>query len=273
MKNLLTRTLTGFFIVLIVLGGLWLHPITFFLVTLTIVIGLQLEMNTLFFRENSIEYLFKGLLLSVPVFLVSPFIAIGALPSSILLVSILLLILISISEIYKRGDRHFESISKLLTLVVYTTIPYLLMIFSVFSKGSTSIEFSPALVIAFFILLWINDTGAYLFGITIGRHKLFERISPRKTWEGFIGGVALTLVAAWLLWKVLNIYTLGDWLLLGLLVSVFASFGDLFESLLKREAGVKDSGSILPGHGGLLDRFDGVTFAFPVFYLYITFFG
>lgn len=273
MRNFLTRTLTGFFIVLIVLGGILIHPITFILVGLAIIIGSQFELGRMIFPVKSREYLIKGLFISVPAFLVSPFIAAGILSESILLIPVLILILVLISELYSKGSKHFESLSKLLLMAVYTTMPYVFIVFSAFSKSEGFSGFSPDLVAAFFVLLWINDTGAYLTGIAFGKHKLFERISPKKTWEGFVGGVALTIVAAWFTGVLLGSYSQADWVVAGLIISVFGTFGDLFESQLKREAGIKDSGSILPGHGGFLDRFDGLTFAFPVFYIFIIFFG
>ncbi len=273
MRNFLTRTLTGFFIVLIVLGGVLIHPLTFILVGLAIIIGSQIELSRMVFPVRSREYLIKGLLISVPTFLVSPYIASGILSESILLIPVILLILVLISELYTKGDNHFESISKVLLMVVYTTMPYVFMVFAAFSYDKGISGFSPELVAAFFVLLWVNDTGAYLLGVAFGRHKLLERISPKKTWEGFIGGVLLTLVAAWFAGKLLGSYSQADYLIAGLIVSVFGTFGDLFESQLKREAGIKDSGSFLPGHGGFLDRFDGLTFAFPALYIFITFFG
>jgi len=273
LRNFLTRTITGFFIVLIVFGGIVIHPITFILVGLAILIGSQLELNRILFSSKGRENLIKSLMISVPTFLLSPYIAAGILSESLLLVPVLLFVLIFIAELFTKGNNHFESLSRVLFMVVYSTMPYLFMVFSAFSNMKGFSGFSPDLVAAFFVLLWVNDTGAYLLGVLFGRHKLFERISPKKTWEGFIGGALLTLVAAWFAGKLLGSYSQTDWLITGLIVSVFGTLGDLFESQLKRDAGIKDSGSILPGHGGVLDRFDGLTFAFPVLYIYIIFFG
>ena len=136
-----------------------------------------------------------------------------------------------------------------------------------------SIDFSPETGIAFFILIWINDSGAYLLGSSIGKHSLFERISPKKSWEGFFGGLVLTLLVAWFIGPYFSGISRVSWLIVALIVSLGSTYGDLFASVLKRNAGVKDSGKILPGHGGFLDRFDGVAIAFPLVYLYLTFFG
>ncbi len=135
------------------------------------------------------------------------------------------------------------------------------------------IFFSPGIIIGFFLLIWANDTGAYLTGATLGRHKLFERISPKKTWEGFFGGLIIAVAAAWLFSGWLGIVDSMQWVVIALIITIAGTYGDLVESMLKRSTGVKDSGTVLPGHGGFLDRFDSTIVAFPLVYLFITLFG
>ena len=124
--------------------------------------------------------------------------------------------------------------------------------------------------LSIFIFLWLSDTGAYCVGSLIGKHRLFERISPKKSWEGFWGGIAFNLVLAYILSTQFNVLSQLEWYGLAITVSIFATLGDLCESLLKRTLQIKDSGSILPGHGGMLDRFDSSLMAIPaaVVYLY-----
>ncbi|MBI5009532.1 MAG: phosphatidate cytidylyltransferase [Bacteroidia bacterium] len=129
------------------------------------------------------------------------------------------------------------------------------------------------MIIGFFLLIWANDTGAYLVGASIGRHKLFERISPKKSWEGFFGGIILAVAAGWFLSGWLGVVDRFHWVMIAIIVSVAGTYGDLIESMLKRSLGVKDSGTIMPGHGGFLDRFDSAIISFPLVYLFISLFG
>jgi len=125
-------------------------------------------------------------------------------------------------------------------------------------------------LLGFFLLIWANDSGAYIVGSLVGKNKLFERISPKKTWEGFLGGGFFALMFAWLISYFVTEISLIDWLVVALITFVFGTFGDLIESLLKRMVKVKDSGNILPGHGGILDRFDSMIIAAPMVFIYLV---
>lgn len=127
----------------------------------------------------------------------------------------------------------------------------------------------PWFLLALFILVWMNDVFAYIVGTTLGKHKLSQKLSPKKSWEGSIGGVIFTVLAAWIFSMIVPELTLIQWLAFGLIVSLTANFGDLAESMLKRSAGVKDSGKLFPGHGGVLDRFDAVLFATPFVFFFL----
>jgi phosphatidate cytidylyltransferase len=128
---------------------------------------------------------------------------------------------------------------------------------------------TPNILVGFFIILWIYDSGAYVFGVSFGKHRLFERISPKKSWEGFIGGSIVAISAANVISVFFTELRLFDWLIISAIIIVFGTFGDLVESLLKRELNIKDSGNILPGHGGILDRFDGIFLSVPIIFAYL----
>jgi phosphatidate cytidylyltransferase len=133
---------------------------------------------------------------------------------------------------------------------------------------------NPLLLLAIFIFIWLNDTGAYCVGSLIGKHRLFERISPKKSWEGFWGGLILCVISGIAIATWLNSYFNGPqlygWIVLAAIVSIFSTWGDLCESLIKRSIGVKDSGKILPGHGGILDRIDSLLLVSPTALLFFT---
>ena len=171
-----------------------------------------------------------------------------------------------VSELFVFSERSMERmITALFTQVVFV-LPFSLLGW----MGTRYGNYEPWLVMGFFVLLWVNDTGAYLAGRSLGRTKLAPAISPGKTVEGFIGGVLLAFAAAWVLSATTaHVLPLRDWMVMAACVAVFSNAGDLMESILKRRCGVKDSGKLLPGHGGVLDRFDGVLLSVPVIVAYL----
>jgi len=161
--------------------------------------------------------------------------------------------------------------SKYLYLLGYITLPFVFIVKISFGTN----DYNPKIIIGLFILIWTNDTFAYLVGKSIGKHKLFERVSPKKTIEGFLGGVVFAAFAGFLISKfyiqpnpAFSSKSILIWTIIALIVSVFGTIGDLIESKFKRIAGVKDSGSIMPGHGGILDRLDSVIFVAPIIFLF-----
>lgn len=170
-------------------------------------------------------------------------------------------------ELYLHEKDAFNHLCHSLTAQVYIALPLgLLNIIN---------TISAPIVLMMFILIWLNDTGAFLVGSTFGRHRLFERISPKKSWEGFWGGMAFCIAASAAVCIInlsitADIMSMGYWIGYGVLVSVFATWGDLVESMIKRTIGVKDSGNILPGHGGILDRIDSLLFVIPITFIYIV---
>ena len=176
---------------------------------------------------------------------------------------------IFIWELYRKSVAPFANIGYTFLGVIFVVIP-----FSFFhALGYTRLlgDYSFHIPLGFFIMLWANDTGAYLSGYFFGRTKLFERHSPKKTWEGFIGGVLVACLAGYILSIFYTDLAWYHWVTIGALIGCFGTLGDLVESMFKRSINVKDSGNILPGHGGLLDRFDGLLIAAPIVYTYLYF--
>jgi len=167
--------------------------------------------------------------------------------------------------LFQKRTLPFNDIAYTFLGILYVVVPF----FAFISLGFVQGNFNYAIPLGFMILLWTNDTGAYLAGRSFGKRKLFERISPKKTWEGFVGGVLLAVVVALNLEKYFGALLTWQWVALAVIIGVFGTLGDLVESMLKRSLHVKDSGSILPGHGGLLDRFDGLLVAAPLVYLFL----
>jgi phosphatidate cytidylyltransferase len=188
-----------------------------------------------------------------------------------------LLILLFISQLYSSDHYSFRAIAYTITGVVYIALPFALCTGLMFPSADGRFlnpddKYMPDLLLGFFILMWTNDTFAYLTGIAFGRHRLFERISPKKSWEGFIGGFVCTVALSLLIARWLDILPFYHWMAVAAITVVFGVYGDLIESLLKRNLKIKDSGHFLPGHGGILDRFDSVLLAAPMVFFYLKLF-
>ena len=197
----------------------------------------------------------------------------GVAKSVVFIPYLITIIYLLIAELYLKQDDPVQDWAYTMLSQMYIALPFsMLNVLAFTSDSSGVVVFNTLLPLSVFVFLWMNDTGAYCVGSLIGRHKLFPRISPGKSWEGSIGGAVVVLAVA----AAISIYiddvmlTLPQWLGLGLVVVVFGTWGDLVESLFKRTLGIKDSGNILPGHGGMLDRFDSSLLAIPaaVVYLY-----
>lgn len=175
-----------------------------------------------------------------------------------------------IYELFSKAEIPMENWGRTLVSLVMISLPFSL-IANMLRLGEWEVH--RWVVLALFVCIWANDTGAYCVGSLIGRHKMFPRVSPGKSWEGLVGGFVFSLLAGYIFSLCVADYALWQWLLIALFCSVFGTFGDLLESLLKRTMGIKDSGKFLPGHGGVLDRFDSVLLAAPSIWILLMIFS
>jgi phosphatidate cytidylyltransferase len=186
---------------------------------------------------------------------------------------LVLLIYLMVSELYAKKENPVNNWAYTMLSQMYVALPFALLNTLTFhyNKAEDAVDYNAILPLSVFIFTWLNDTGAYCAGTLFGKHKLFERISPKKSWEGSVGGGAATIASSFVFAGFSSILTTPGWVGLALVVVLFGTWGDLTESLFKRHLGIKDSGAILPGHGGLLDRFDSILIAVPaaVAYLFI----
>jgi len=267
-KNFFQRTLTGFvFVIVLVVGILW-NPISFFILFLLIEILALREFFIFAIRSRSLPQKYYGSVVGASFFIagfVWQFFNSGYYFSLLL---IPLVTFIFVFELYRNHRHPILNIATTLMGILYVSVPITLLNHIVFLDGT----YNGKILLGIFVLIWASDTGAYLFGITFGKHRLFERISPKKSWEGFFGGVAVSQLGAYLLAIYLDNLSHTQWGIIALIVVVFGTLGDLIESMMKRSVGVKDSGKMLPGHGGILDRFDSFIFAVPVIFTYLYFF-
>lgn len=274
MKNLIIRALTGIIFVVVLVSAICIHPI-FFLILFCIITGLTLwEFGGLVKHyENANLQQAVNVLGGVYLFIATFVYANGLTDGKIFLPYLLFIMLTMIAELYYKAPNPINNWAFTLFAQIYCAGTFSMLNFIGAEPGTPGVmSYTPLFIMAIFIFVWLDDTGAYLVGSLIGKRKLFERISPKKSWEGFFGGLILVLASsqafAWFAPEISRL----NWLGLATTVVLFGTWGDLIESLLKRTLGVKDSGHILPGHGGMLDRFDSVMLAVPASYIYIELF-
>ncbi len=277
MSNLQQRLITGFFFVVTLIGGMLWHPVSYGLLFLAITVLSLLEFYKLI--KNSAwglqPQVITGVVAGIVLYATNYAVAFNHANSRILALNSIPILAIFIGELYRKQQNPFGNIAFTLLGVAYLALPYALVPYlatHINGSGGTG-EFYPWLIFGCFMIVWANDSWAYLGGRWLGKHKLFERISPGKTWEGSIVGGIVALLFAYLMSIFLPKYTLIDWLSIAAIMIVTSTLGDLVESMLKRSLGVKDSGNMLPGHGGILDRFDGMYLAIPAIWAYLTLFA
>ncbi len=235
-----------------------------------ILVGSLFEFYRLSLKVRVRPQMFLGVALGLLLFLCTYLHASGSVDLPIMFYAFIPLSMgVFVVEMYRNHSRPFTNIAYTLLGIVYIAGPLSLMNYIAFTPSIGGATYDFGLVLGFFLLLWANDTGAYLVGMSIGKHRLFPRISPKKSWEGFFGGIAIAMGMGALLSQLFTDLPIHVWLVMALIVSVAGVFGDLIESMYKRSLQVKDSGNIMPGHGGFLDRFDAVFFASPIVFVYL----
>ena len=273
-NNLIQRTITGIVFVAVLVGCILWSPISFSLL-FTLIAALSVhEFGHLMNVYNGVSmnktitalggaYLFMAL---------GSF-CIGATDARIFLPYLFLLIYLMITELYLKRTNPLGNWAYSMLSQLYIALPFALLNILAYhnSPENSSVTYNPILPLSIFVFIWLSDTGAYCVGSLIGKHRLFERISPKKSWEGSFGGAVLSIASSLIFAHCYPFFSIGQWAGLAAVVVVFGTWGDLTESLMKRQLGIKDSGNILPGHGGMLDRFDSALMAIPaaVIYLYV----
>lgn len=268
MNNFYKRSLTGIVFVLVLGGGILINPFTFFaLIAVIVTLGIA-EFYRLIDTTTVKANQTLGIATSLLLLTVACLYALGYATAAWFWMVSPLISATFIAELYRKHSTPFQNIAITLFGVIYIAVPFALLILLGFPEQTFS-GYKPSLVIGFFFLLWANDTGAYLTGISIGKHPMFPRISPKKSWEGFTGGLLFTLLIAFIISKYFIALQRLDWIIIAIIICIFGVWGDLIESMLKRSLNIKDSGNILPGHGGILDRFDSVLFSAPIVFVYL----
>jgi len=261
------RAITGFFFIIVMLASVLLDHYVFGVFYLLLSGFALWEFYGLIKQAGIKPDKLTGLLNGAFIYIVFALVTYNSDYHKLIFLLPITLSAVFIQELFKKHASPFTNIAYTYLGLIFTIIPFTFFHALAYVGGTFNFHFP----MAFLLLLWANDTGAYLVGSKFGRTKLFERHSPKKTWEGLIGGILITALAAYIISLYYTDISLEHWIWIGVLISCFGTTGDLIESMFKRSIDVKDSGGILPGHGGLLDRFDGLLIAAPIVYAYLYF--
>lgn len=263
-----TRAITGLFFVAVMLGSFFAGSVTF-----TVFYGLLSllclqEFYNLLKKSGQQPNMFTGLLNGACIYaaFAASFYFDTVLIHKIIFLLVLPLTAVFVQELYKKSEQPFANMGYTFLGLIITIIPFTFFHTLAFV---TNAGFNFHIPMGFLLMLWANDTGAYLVGRQFGRTKLFERHSPKKTWEGFIGGILISALAGYVISLYFTELPWRNWVSVAIIIGVVGTAGDLVESMFKRSINIKDSGGILPGHGGLLDRFDGLLLSAPVVFVYL----
>lgn len=273
MKNFIQRAITGILFVAVLAGCLLYSPLSFG-VLFTLIAALSVHEFATLVNQHAGVSMNKTVASLGAAYLVLAFMGFCTSASSpvIFLPYLLILLYLMIAELYLKKENPIANWAYTMLSQLYVALPFaLLNVLAFHNDADNVVSYNPILPLSIFVFIWLSDTGAYCIGTLFGKHRLFERISPKKSWEGSIGGAVVSLASAFALAAWFPIMETWQWAGLALVTVVFGTWGDLTESLLKRQLGIKDSGTLLPGHGGMLDRFDSVMMAIPAAAAYLYF--
>lgn len=267
MNNFVKRSLSGFIFIALIIGSIILNPYPFALVFAMFCGWSVWEFHKLSNNQKDVEVVqWTGLVGGVLLFAASFVVASGVSSAPVYSIYGIYVVLVFISELYRKKQNPINNWAYFIMGQIIVALPFSLLNFILYMDG-----WKPLLLLSVFLTIWINDTCAYLVGVTFGKNRLFERISPKKSWEGFFGGALGALLSGYVFSIYIPEISLVGWFIFAEIVVIFGTFGDLIESLMKRTVDVKDSGDVIPGHGGLLDRFDSMLFAAPLIFIYLSY--
>jgi phosphatidate cytidylyltransferase len=277
MSNLLQRIITGVLGATFMLLGIWFNYISFVSIFFLVNIFSLYEYFQLLKKSNIGANATVGILAGITIFvlfvLYEHYFPIST--GILFVATCLLFMILMLVELFSINEQPLSRVAYTIFGILYISIPLSLLTRIPLDYQSVGIhDNSPIyrfeIIYAILFLIWANDVGAYFAGKYLGKHKLFERISPKKTWEGSVGGLLTAILFTYLLYSYIGIFSIPVWIGLCIVTVIAGSLGDLVESMIKRTLNVKDSGTLLPGHGGFLDRFDALIFAIPFIYLYLN---
>lgn len=270
MKNLFERTITGIIYVALIVGSILISKYTFVLLFGFILTYTLFEFYRLCKKGGFQPQTILGIIIALYLFTSFFLFDMNMVSKTIFFGLVPLLMVSPVLEMYRKNEKAVLNVALTFFGIIYIAVPFAVLNFIVTPYVQFPKQYVPEALLSLFIILWANDSGAYLFGSWLGKTKMAERISPKKTWEGAIGGAITALLVSLALFHYLNFINPFHSIVLSLLTVISGTIGDLTESMVKRNFNVKDSGGIMPGHGGLFDRFDSMLFAAPVYFIYIS---